>query len=75
MRRRLAGTAAPADAGLWEELATRALTALPLHRALPRRAVYHLRAMTRDVLVAEHEVYGPLYDLVAAVLAIGAAPE
>jgi hypothetical protein len=74
MRRRLVDTAASADAGAWEELVARALAALPPYRAVPGRAVYHLRVDELVVLVAEHDLHGPLYDLVMAVLAIGGAP-
>jgi hypothetical protein len=31
--------------------------------------------VSRVVLVAEHDLSGPLYDLVTAVLAIGEAPD
>jgi hypothetical protein len=40
----------------------------------PTGPVYHLRVDERGVLVAEHDLSGPLYDLVTAVLAIGEAP-
>ena len=68
-------TAASADAGPWQELAARALAVLPPYHAVPGRAVYHLRVDDQVALVAEHDLYGPLYDLVTAVLAIGAAPD
>jgi hypothetical protein len=74
MRRRMVDTAASSDAGPWEELLARALAALPPYRAVPGGAVYHLRVDDQVVLVAEHDLSGPLYDLVTAVLAIGQAP-
>lgn len=48
--------------------------ALPPYRAVPGRAVYHLRVDDQIALVAEHDLYGPLDDLVTAMLAIGEAP-
>lgn len=73
MRRRMVDTAASSDTGPWEELLARALAAPPPYRAVPGGAVYHLRA-DQVVLVAEHDLSGPLYDLVTAVLAIGETP-
>jgi hypothetical protein len=70
IQRRMVDTAAASDAGPWEELLARALAAPPPYRG----AVYHLRADDQVVLVAEHDLSGPLYDLVTAVLAIGEAP-
>ena len=75
MRRRMVDTAASSDAGPWEELLALALAALPPYRAVPGGAVYHLRVDDQVVLVAEHDLSGPLYDLVTAVLAIGDAPQ
>ena len=74
MRRRMVDTAASGDVGPWEELLARALAALPPYRAVPGGAVYHLRVDDQVILVAEHDLSGPLYDLVTAVLAIGEAP-
>jgi hypothetical protein len=74
MRRRMVDTAASSDAGLWEELIARALAAPPPYRPVPGGPVYHLRVDDQVVLVAEHDLAGPLYDLVTAVLAIGEAP-
>jgi hypothetical protein len=75
MRRRMVDTAASRDSGPWEELLTRALAAaLPPYRAVPGGTVYHLRVGDQVALVAEHDLSGPLYDLVSAVLAIGEAP-
>jgi hypothetical protein len=74
IQRRMVDTAASSDADPWEELLARALAAQPPYRAVPGGAVYHLRADDQVVLVAEHDLSGPLYDLVTAVLAIGEAP-
>ena len=76
MRRRMVDTATSGDVvGPWEELAARALAALPPYRPAPGGQVYHLRVDDQVVLVAEHDLSGPLYDLVTAVLAIGGAPD
>jgi hypothetical protein len=74
MWRRMVDTAASSDSGTWEELLARALAALPPYRAVPGGSVYHLRVDDQVALVAEHDLSGPLYDLVTAVLAIGEAP-
>jgi len=74
MRRRMVDTAASRDSGPWEELLARALAVLPPYRAVPGGTVYHLRVDDQVALVAEHDLSGPLYDLVTAVLAIGEAP-
>jgi hypothetical protein len=39
--------------------------------AAPGGPIYHLRLDDRDVMVAEHDLAGPLLDLVTAVLAKG----
>jgi hypothetical protein len=76
MRRRMVDTATSGDVvGPWEELAARALAALPPYRPVPGGPVYHLRVDDQVVLVAEPDLSGPLYDLVTAVLAIGEAPD
>jgi len=46
----------------------------PPCRAVPGGTVCHLRVGDQVALVAEHDLSGPLYDLVTAVLAIGEAP-
>jgi hypothetical protein len=74
MRRRMVDTAASGDVGPWEELTARALAAPPPYHPVPGGPVYHLRVDDQVVLVAEHDLSGPLYDLVTAVLAIGEAP-
>ena len=74
MRRRMVDTAASSDTGPWEDLLARALASLPPYRAVPGGAVYHLRLDDQVALVAEHDLSGPLYDLLTAVLAIGETP-
>jgi hypothetical protein len=74
MRRRMADTGASGDAGPWKELIARALAAPVPYRPDPGGPVYHLRAGERVVLVAGHDLSGPLYELVTAVLALGEAP-
>ena len=74
MRRRMVDTAASGGVGPWEDLAARALAAPSPYHPVPGGPVYHLRVDDRVVLVAEHDLSGPLYDLVTAVLAIGEAP-
>ena len=74
IERRTVDTAGRGDAFQWEDLITRAL-AVPLpYRPAPGGAVYHLRVDDRDVMVAEHDLAGPLLGLVTAVLAEGGAP-
>ena len=68
MRRRMVSTAGSSDVGPWEELIARALAAPPPNRPGP---VYHLRAGERGVLVAGHDLSGPLYELVTAVPSAG----
>jgi hypothetical protein len=74
MGRRMVDTAASSDANPWKDLIVRALAAPPPYRPVPGDPVYHLRVDEQVVLVAEHDLTGPLYDLVTAVLAIGKAP-
>ena len=73
MQCRMVDTAVSGDASAWEELAARALAAPPPYQPVPGGAVYHLRVDKQVMLVAEHDLSGPLYDLVTAVLALGEA--
>ena len=75
MERRMVDTATSGDVGPWEELTARALAVLPPYCPVPGEPVYHLRVDDQEVLVAEHDLSGPLYDLVTAVLAIGGMPQ
>jgi len=74
MHRRVVDTASCSDGARWEDLATRALAILPRYRPVPGCAIYHISADDRVALVAEHDLYGPLLDLVTAVLAVGSEP-
>ena len=72
--RRMVDTAASSDAGPWEELIARALAAPPPYRPVPGDPVCHLRVDDQVVLVGEHDLSGPVSDLLTAVLAIGEEP-
>ena len=74
MRRRMADTTASGDACPWEELIARALAAPPPYHPVPGGPVYHLRAGEQVALVAGHDLSGPLYELITAVLALGETP-
>jgi hypothetical protein len=74
MQRRMVDTAYCSDGAQWEDLATRALAIPPRYRPVPGCAIYHVSADDRVVLVAEHDLCGPLLDLVTAVLAVGSEP-
>ena len=73
MWRRMVETAGRSDADLWQELIARAF-AVPLpYRPVPGGPIYHFQMDDRDVMVAEDDLAGPLFDLVTAVLAKGDA--
>ena len=74
MGRRMVDAASSRDPGPSEDLIARALASLPLYRPVPGDPVYHLRVDEQVVLAAEHDLSGPLYELVTVVLAIGGAP-
>jgi hypothetical protein len=71
MQRRVVDTVHRSDGTHWEDLATRALAIPPRYRPVPGCVIYHVSADDRAVLVAEHDLSGPLLDLVTAVLAAG----
>ena len=64
-------TAGRSDAGRWEELTARVPAVPPPYRAAPGSAVYDIRVDDGKFLVGEHDLSGPLSDLVTAVLAMG----
>jgi hypothetical protein len=73
MQRRVVDTAHCSDGPRWEDLACRALAVPPPYRPVPGTAIYHVSLDGgRQVLVAEHDLGGPLLDLITAVLAMGA---
>ena len=74
MQRRVVDTAYCSDSAQWEDLATRALAIPPRYQPAPGGVIYHISADDRAVLVAEHDLCGPLLDLVTAVLATGGEP-
>ena len=73
MRRRKIDTAGHGDAGRWPELIARAQGCSIPYRPVPGNPIYHLRLDDRDFLIDDHDLTGPLLDLVTAVLALGEA--
>jgi hypothetical protein len=71
MWRRTIDTPGHSDAGGWQQLIARALAVPVPYRPVPGNPIYHLRLGDRDVLIADHDLCGPLLDLVTAVLAFG----
>ena len=60
------------DGPEWEDLARRALAVPPPYRPVPGAPIYQVNLDgDREVLVAEHDLRGPLLDLVTALLAMG----
>jgi hypothetical protein len=73
MRRRKIDTADRGDTGYWQELIARAQGCQIPYRPVPGNPIYHLRLDDRDFLIDDHDLTGPLLDLVTAVLALGKA--
>ena len=71
MQRRMVDTARQSDRRLWEDLAARAVGIPVPYRPAPGIAVYHIRLDDYVVMAAEHDLAGPLLDLVTAVMALG----
>jgi len=72
MHRRGVDTAQCSDGPEWEDLACRALAVPPPYRPVPGMPIYQVSLDgDREVLVAGHDLAGPLLDLVTAVLARG----
>ena len=73
MRRRKIDTAGHGDAWRWQELIARAQGCPIPYRPVPGNPIYYLRLDNRDFLIDDHDLTGPLLDLVTAVLAFGEA--
>jgi hypothetical protein len=71
MQRRMVDTARQRDRWLWEDLAARAVGVPVPYRPAPGIAVCHIRVDDNVVMAAEHDLAGPLLDLVTAVMALG----
>jgi hypothetical protein len=71
MQRRMVDTARQSDRRLWEDLAVRPVSIPVPYRSAPDMAVYHIRVDDCVVMIAEHDLAGPLLDLVTAVMALG----
>lgn len=70
LHRRMVDTA-QSDRQLWEDLAARAVGVPAPYRPVPGIAVYHIRVDDDVVIAAEHDLAGPLRDLVTAVMVLG----
>lgn len=73
IRRWVIDTTGRSDADRWEELIARVPAVPPPYRAAPGSAVYEIRVDDDKFLVGEHDLSGPLSDLVRAVLVEGDA--
>jgi hypothetical protein len=71
VQRRVVDTALQADRRQWEELTARALAVPPPYRPVLGIAVYHVCVDGYVILAAEHDLAGPLLDLITAVLGLG----
>ena len=71
LQRRMVDTARQSDRRLWEDLAAHAVGIPVPYRPAPGIAVYHIRVDDYVVMTAEHDLAGPLLDLVTAVMALG----
>ena len=71
MQRRMVDTARQSDRRRWEELAAHAVGVLVPYRPAPGIDVYHIRLDDYVVMAAEHDLAGPLLDLVTAVMTLG----
>jgi hypothetical protein len=71
MRRRMIDTPRQSERRLWEDLAVRAVGVPVPYRPAPGIAVYHIQVDDYVVMAAEHDLAGPLLDLVTAVMALG----
>ena len=74
IQRRMLDTAMRRDAARWEALVGHVPALAPPYRAGPGQAVYHISVEDHVLLVGEHDLQGPLRDLVVAVLTAGSSP-
>lgn len=75
VRRTALDTADWDDAARWDELVAQAdLDSFPPYRPVPYQTIYLIHACDRELAIAEHDLTGPLRELVMAVLAEGEAP-
>jgi hypothetical protein len=73
VQRRMVDTAQQTDPWLWEDLAARAIGVPVPYRPALGIAIYHISVDDHVVIAAEHDLAGPLLDLVTAVMALGSA--
>lgn len=73
MHRRMVDTAQLSDRRLWEDLAARAIEVPVPYRPALGIAIYHISVGDYVVMAVEHDLAGPLRDLVTAVMALGGA--
>jgi hypothetical protein len=73
MQRRMVDTASCSGGPPWESVIARALLpAPPPYHLVPGAPIYHISlGSTMMAMAAEHDLGGPLLDLVTAVLAMG----
>ena len=71
LHRRMVDTARQSDHQLWEDLAARAVGVPVPYRPVPGIAVYHISVDDMVAIAAEHDLAGPLRDLVTAVMVLG----
>lgn len=75
VRRTALDTADWDDAARWDELVAQAdLNSFPPYRPVPHQTIYLIYACDREFAITEHDLTGPLRELVMAVLAEGEAP-
>jgi hypothetical protein len=71
VRRGTVDTAQQSDRQPWEDLAAAAVGVPVPYRPAPGIAIYHISVDEDVVIAAEHDLAGPLRDLVTAVMALG----
>jgi len=70
--RRMMDTFRQSEGGLWEEDLAACAVGVPVpYPPAPGLAVYHMRVDGYMVMAAEHDLAGPLLNLVTAVIAVG----